>query len=608
MDLPKSNFILDSGAFSADMQGTPVDVQKYMEFLRENNVQQYFGLDVIGDYKGTWENQRIMEENGFDPIPVYHADDPHYYLEKCIAEYEYFALGGMAGGVSEQTRQRFLDRCWEKICPPPSFLPKNRIHGLGLASPLLIARYPWYCMTEEDHTVLTKNGWKSLSELSIGTEILCFDKGKSFWDSIEKIPTFDVNNISIQRLHNRNMECMVTENHRWNVLSRGGKWKFKTIKEFASNDVIPRVGEYSFPTEKEFTDEQVSLLAWFWTDGTIKERGKYKNSSVVIYQSVKANPEKCTIIRNLLDLSNESYCEMKPAGGSGIIAFELYGEISKWILSIAPNKILPSDLPLRLTKEQTEFFIKNSVLADGTEGRLVRRKGWSISVSRNYKVDNLQVVRTMCLLLGIPTSINYNNGYCSLTSSSVDHIYIGNLIKQELDYSGKIWCVQVKSGSFFTKCKEKIYVTGNSVDTASGIHYGRYGIIIIPRKKGSGEPDYLSPPYSIYITERSTAKKIEGKHIMNVAKPVREWIYSYIRSRGFAVGRVDIIDVVEGYELQENEKFTDKSRFKVERVVSDGIVSNGTLRDYFNIDFYMQMEKAIPKWPWAFKPTVKRLF
>jgi len=287
----KVHFLLDSGAFSADKCGEPVNLEKYMDFIETNKVELYFNLDVIGDYKGTWENQRIMESNGFTPIPVYHIEDPWKYLKKCIDNYEYFALGGMAGGASEHTRKRFLDKCWEKICPGPTYLPTNKVHGLGLASPLLVLSYVWW-----------------------------------------------------------------------------------------------------------------------------------------------------------------------------------------------------------------------------------------------------------------------------------------------------------------------------SVDTASGIHYGRYGIIIIPRKKPNGEPDYLSPPYTIYITERSTAQKIEGKHIKSVPPSVREWIYSYIESRGFKFGKVEIEKVPPGYVLQDNEKFVNKHREQIERIVEDGIVSNGVLRDYFNIDFYMMMEKSIPEWPWPYNPIVKRLF
>jgi len=600
--------VLDSGAFSADQKGTEVDVYKYMDFIRENKVKLYFNLDVIGSAEGSWKNQEIMEKSGFSPLPVFHVEDEERYLDRCISDYRYFALGGMAGGVSEQSRERFLDRCWEKICPAPTYMPTNKVHGLGLASPLLISKYPWYCMTEEDHTVLTKSGWKALKDLTIGTEILCFNKGVSKWEEILEIPIFPVINATINRMFNRNFDSFTSDNHRWNIFSRKGEYKWKTEKEFVANDTIPRIGEYTFPTKKIYSDEQVSALAWFWTDGTIKGRKNYKSSSIVLYQSVKANPQKCDIIRDILIKSGEKYCEMKPTGGNGIIAFELYGELCKWLLSIAPNKELPEFLPLQLTKGQTNLFIEQSILADGFRGRLVRTDGFGISVSRGYKRKNLEILRIMCLLYGIPTSMNYTDGYSKLASSSVNRIYIGNVTKEKVKYTGNLWCVRVPSGAFFTKCKEKIYVTGNSADTASGIHYGRYGIIIIPRMKHGGEPDYLSPPYSIYITERSSTVQVEGKHIRNVAPSVRKWIYEYIVSRGFAVGKIDLVPVPKGYELQEGEKFTGKEKVLIERVIEPGVVSNGTIRDYFNLDFYLQMEKAIPAWPWPYKPKMKRMF
>lgn len=286
----KTNVILDSGAFSADQQNTVVDVYQYIDFIKETKPDLYFNLDVIGDYVGTWNHQEIMEKQGLTPIPVFHVEDPWDCLSRCMG-YDYMAIGGMASGVSEQARQRFLDRCWDVICDTPDNMPKCKVHGLGLASPMLVARYPWF-----------------------------------------------------------------------------------------------------------------------------------------------------------------------------------------------------------------------------------------------------------------------------------------------------------------------------SVDTASGIHYGRYGIIVIPVMDSKGDPDYFRPPYTIYVTERSTAQKVEGKHIKSVSVDLREWIYKYIESRGFEVGKTEVIPVPEKYELQANEKFTDKSHSVIERIVSEGVFSNGIIRDYFNLDFYLQMEDKLPKWPWPYKTRIRTMF
>jgi hypothetical protein len=285
------NVVLDSGAFSADQQNTSVDVYEYIDYIKENKPDIYFNLDVIGDAKGSWVHQGIMEAEGLHPLPVFHVEDNIRYLHHCIEHYDYFALGGMAGGVSESARQRFLDTCWNIICDITTRLPICKVHGLGLASPLLVARYPWY-----------------------------------------------------------------------------------------------------------------------------------------------------------------------------------------------------------------------------------------------------------------------------------------------------------------------------SIDTASGIHYGRYGIIVIPMMDRKGNPDYTRPPYTIYVTERSTAQKIQGKHIKSVSPDLQEWIYKYIKSRGFTVGKTVVEEVVPDYQLQDNEKFTNRNHTHIERLISKGVFSDGVMRDYFNIDFYMQMEKYLPEWPWPYKPTVRSLF
>ena len=282
--------ILDSGAYSAYENGTPIDLNKYIQFIVKNKPELYFNLDVIGDVESSWRNQRVMECNGLHPIPIFHADENIKWLHKCL-EYDYMALGGMASGSHESVREAFLDSCFDVICDTPDRLPKTKVHGLGLASPLLVAKYPMF-----------------------------------------------------------------------------------------------------------------------------------------------------------------------------------------------------------------------------------------------------------------------------------------------------------------------------SADTASGIHYGRYGIIIIPKRDKSGKLDYLQPPHSLYVTERSTARQIEGHHFLNISAHEQEWILNYVKERGFEWGMVEICNCSPDYILQDNERFLSKAHDKVEAVIKDGIISNGVLRDYFNMDFYMKMEESIPEWPFPFAPKLRRIF
>jgi hypothetical protein len=141
---------LDSGAFSAWSKGERIDINAYMDFISKHAhlVDAYCNLDVIGNAEETWENQEIMEREGYKPLPVFHLEEAikqnFQYLDRCL-EYDHFCLGGMAKGFSTKDREYFMDRCWEIICDPKDAgMPRAKVHGLGMAVPALIAKYPWY--------------------------------------------------------------------------------------------------------------------------------------------------------------------------------------------------------------------------------------------------------------------------------------------------------------------------------------------------------------------------------------------------------------------------------------------------------------------------------
>ena len=146
--IPSTNNVLmflDSGAFSADSQGKPVSLEDYILFIKEHEdmIDIYPVLDVIGNAEATWENQQIMEDHDLTPMPVFHVEDSISYLYDCLG-YDYFCLGGMAGGASAKSRQHFLNKCFDIICDTPDRKPKCKVHGFGLASPSLMTAYPFY--------------------------------------------------------------------------------------------------------------------------------------------------------------------------------------------------------------------------------------------------------------------------------------------------------------------------------------------------------------------------------------------------------------------------------------------------------------------------------
>ena len=169
---PGTKIMLDSGAFSAWNAGKQIDINKYIEFIRDNNIDVYFNLDVIGDVEGTIANQRIMEQAGLNPIPVFHYGEPFEYLDYLVEQgYTYIGLGGTVRKSVKQ-RQEFFDEVFSRH-------PHIDYHGLGVTSKTLVENYNWYSCDSttwltpfKDKCVIDVDGKKHKREDIDGTQRL----------------------------------------------------------------------------------------------------------------------------------------------------------------------------------------------------------------------------------------------------------------------------------------------------------------------------------------------------------------------------------------------------------------------------------------------------
>lgn len=569
----------------------------YIEFIKEykDKITVYSNFDIINNPELTWANQQEMEAEGLHPIPVYHFGTDVKWLQMYLDKgYDYIAIGGMVS-VPKATLSAGLDTLWARTLTNAKGYPLAKIHGFGMTAFELMLRYPWYCMTDE-HQVLSKRGWIGRAELKVGEEILAFNDGISKWEKVLEIPEFDVKEVPLYEMDYRTFSARVTPNHRWRVLSPHGIWSWQTTESLKSHHMIPRVGDYQAPTEKKYSNEFVQIFAWYWTEGTIKRRNKYKKDSIVIYQSQATNPEKTYLIREALKKEGEKFCESTNKKLEK--SFELYGKTRDKLLEISPDKSIPMDFILALTKEQLKIFIEISVLADGSERKLVRkREGFDLFQKNQINIERFQIA---CLLAGIPTSYQKRN---QITASSVDMIYPYQAEKKVVSYSGKLWCVRLPSGAFFTRCNKKIYVTGNSVDSITWTLIGAFGKIIIPYNK-NGKWLYNEPPQAISVSNRSPDKKEEGKHISSLAPMERELILSYLSEKGYPLGSSRFEWKMETYKPQKGEKWTDERKGAtrlLEVIEKVGLSNDHNLRDEMNIAYFINLAKSAPEWPWPFK-------
>lgn len=119
--------------------------EDYIKFMLEHKheVDVYSNLDVINNPKLTYRNQKILEEAGLNPIPVFHLGNDPKWLQKYIKEYEYIAIGGLVPNPTSVLIP-WLDKLFKEHLVDSDGYPKVKLHGFACTSLPLMKRYPWY--------------------------------------------------------------------------------------------------------------------------------------------------------------------------------------------------------------------------------------------------------------------------------------------------------------------------------------------------------------------------------------------------------------------------------------------------------------------------------
>jgi hypothetical protein len=290
------DLFLDSGAYSAWTQGVPIDIQKYIEFIKEHQAMlgMYANLDVIGEggkapsrdtAEKTLQNQHIMEEAGLSPMPCFHFGEPMEYLTYYVENYEYMALGGLAALTTDKIRP-FLDNCFGNYICGQDGMPRIKVHGFAVTSHKLMMCYPWYSVdstswimtsrmggifvprTRGGKWIYDENSWKiAISNRSPGTK----EAGKHFYtlnamerEIILHYITEKGYALGKSRFHKVAQDHELADNEKW----AEKRPKDKTVKRLM--ETIEEVGlcnTYQLRDELNaiyFMDLQEFLPPWPW--------------------------------------------------------------------------------------------------------------------------------------------------------------------------------------------------------------------------------------------------------------------------------------------------------------------------------------------------------
>lgn len=132
---------IDSGAYSAWNSGVSIDVHEYANWIQCAGMGSvYANLDVIGDPKGSYRNQRILEDTyGLSPIPVFHPNEDWKWLRMYLKSNDYIALGGISQERSPEMLMPWAIRAFQL---GSEF--GTRFHGFAVTAWTLLKALPWY--------------------------------------------------------------------------------------------------------------------------------------------------------------------------------------------------------------------------------------------------------------------------------------------------------------------------------------------------------------------------------------------------------------------------------------------------------------------------------
>lgn len=328
------------------------------------------------------------------------------------------------------------------------------------------------CLDEQTE-VLTKRGWLHHSELTGDDLVLSLNtqtNGAEWHPVIEKITR--KNTDRMVNVKAQGMDMMVTPNHR--VLHRKRKSDHTfTDMDYTSASTLPHrfripVAGHSPVSFCELTDDQIRLVGWVLTDGSI-HRPKQGRPQFTIYQS-----KDTTDIRALLDRLGFEYTEstrhrdITEICGRELVKealpqteFRIKAKHSDHISSFLPQKGKLPDWTFDLDDRQFTVLLEALISGDGTwDGTHPEKRNCAVLHGSKEFLDSVQAVAVV-------------HGWRAMLSVAREKDYRLNLVQKdfwegeraqtvsESDPVDTVWCISTPLTNFMVRRNGKAFFTGN---------------------------------------------------------------------------------------------------------------------------------------------------
>lgn len=310
---------------------------------------------------------------------------------------------------------------------------------------------------------MTKVGWKYHHELTVGDEILAFNKETNTyeWNVLNDMYVNEDYDNTIVRVNNRNHSIGITPHHTCIVNNKTtGQRDIVEAKDLQTNHTIPRSVNYDLPVKETYDLDFIKLVGWLATDGYIKKcNQKLADGSIKLYQYGRIVQCKPPTVQILKDMGLTYYTEKLGRNDHGAFkdnyvkhVFKIPNDQFKKMQELKVDRRLNHEFLNRLTRPQLQVLLDTMDLADG-------RGQNRICAGTESKIFYITMIRIM---LGQSCTFAHE-AKTTWNSREVKSDSISCHNKSLVNYKGTVWCPSVDTGFWVAEESGLIFITGNSL-------------------------------------------------------------------------------------------------------------------------------------------------
>ena len=327
-----------------------------------------------------------------------------------------------------------------------------------------------FACVDEETECLTIDGWKMHGDLKPGDTAAQFnvETGILCWGTIEDVARYPVENESMVHAKNRDVEMILTPNHRTIIARRHNEtrqWLPLTVieaRDLKPSHAIPVSAPFAGIVEEPVSADWAELLGWYLAEGCETVCGW----TVEIYQSRSANPEKVDRIRSLLIAVGAEFTEASATRDwrdepRTLVAFQIKGFAAAYLRQWCPGKGFHPSV-LRWSATLLTRLLDGLIDGDGH-----RREDGRFSFIQRSKAS-ADMAQAIGVRLGYATMLSRRSeGSYSVYFTEKRLISFrgtngeGADIKTE-PYTGIVWCPKLPFGTWVARRNGRAFITGNT--------------------------------------------------------------------------------------------------------------------------------------------------